>query len=124
MATATERTRFWADTGSSVSVFDNDEVDALFVEAAESYTDTASIVAQTRVLAIQRLFASSAKLADYTQNQSAEKQSQVFDHLAKLLALWEKKLAMATAAASPNGAARFGGMRRKQKKIKEWPGGS
>lgn len=124
MATETQRTRLRRDIGATVTSLSDDDADDIYTEAGEEYTDADSIKAYTRVLAIQGLLASSAKLADYTQNQSAEKQSQVFDHLMKLLALWEKKLSMATAAASPNGAARFGGMRRKPKKIKEFPGGT
>lgn len=124
MATATQRTRLRADIGATVTSLPDDDADDIFTEAGEEYTDASSIKAYTRVLAIQRLFASAAKLADYTQNQSQEKQSQVFDHLKTLLAFWRGKLADATAAASANGAARFAGMRRKPKRIKEYPGGS
>lgn len=123
MATATQRTRFWLDTGTTVAVFDNDEVDALFEEAAETYSDADAIKAYTRVLGIQRLLANAAKLTDYTQNQSQEKQSQVFDHLKSLLSFWQGETSKANANASTSGAARFAGVRRKPKRIMELPGG-
>lgn len=123
MATTTQRTRFWLDTGTTVAVFDNDEVDALFDEAAETYSDADAIKAYTRVLGIQRLLANAAKLTDYTQNQSQEKQSQVFDHLKSLLSFWQGETSKANANASTSGAARFAGVRRKPKRIMELPGG-
>ena len=123
MATETERTRLRSDIGATVTSLSDDDADAIFTEAGEKYTDADSITAYTRVLAIRRLLASSAKLTDYTQNQSQEKQSQVFDHLQKLLAFWRGELDTAVSAASTVGAARFGGMRRKPKKVKEYPGG-
>ena len=123
MATETERDRLRADIGANVASLPDDDADAIFVEAGEKYTDADSITAYTRVLAIRRLLASSAKLTDYTQNQSQEKQSQVFDHLQKLLAFWRGELETAVSASSVNGAAKFGGQRRKPKKVKEYPGG-
>lgn len=122
--TQTCRNRFWADTGTTVLVFDNDEVDDIFAEAGETYTDEATIKAYTRVIGIQRLLASSTKLTDYTQNQSNEKQSQVFDHLKDMLGLWKGKTSQAEhdAAIANSGAARFGSMRRKPKRYKEYPG--
>jgi len=138
MATTTQRARFWLDTGTTVAVFDNDEVDALFDEAAETYSDADAIKAYTRVLGIQRLLANAAKLTvlgiqrllanaakltDYTQNQSQERQSQVFDHLKSLLSFWQGETSKANANASTSGAARFAGVRRKPKRIMELPGG-
>lgn len=124
MATATQRTRFWLDTGTTAAVFSADEVDDMFTEAAETHTDEAAITAYTRVIGIQRLMANAAKLTDYTQNQSTEKQSQVFDHLKGLLSFWkgETDAAEASAAQSASGNARFGGMRRKPSRIAEYPG--
>lgn len=122
MATETERTRLRADIGANVTSLPDDDADDIFTEAGEVYTDANSIAAYTRVLAIRRLLASSARLTDYTQNQSQEKQSQVFDHLKALLAFWQNELDTAVSAASTVGAARFGGMRRKPKKVKEYPG--
>ena len=100
MATALQRTRFWSDTGTTIAVFTEAEVDAIFTEAAEVYTDTDSMTAYTRVLGLRRLFASAAKLADYKQNQSEEKQSQIFKHLKELLKFWQGELDDAISAAS------------------------
>jgi hypothetical protein len=121
LTTPTERTRFWSDTGTTVTVFTADEVDAIFVEAGETYTDAAAIGAYTRVIGLRRLLASSAKLTDYTQNQSAEKQSQVFDHLRALLTFWQSEANNAVAAGVTTSAARFGGQRRKPARLKEYP---
>lgn len=123
MATETQRQRFWHDTGTTSSVFDAEEVDAIFTEAAESYSDTGSIVAFTRVLGLRRLLASSAKLTTYTQNQSSENASDVFKHLKELLELWQGELATAESSASSSTAARFGGLRRKPSRLKEYPNG-
>jgi len=123
MATDTERDRLRADIGANDSSLPDAEADAIFVEAAEVYTDASAITAYTRVLGIRRLLASSAKLTDYTQNASQEKQSQVFDHLKALLAYWEDALDTAVSSSSTVGAARFSGQRRKPKRIKEYPGG-
>ena len=123
MATEQQRKRFWADTGSSSAVFDDDEVDDIFTEAAEEYSDAGVIKAHARVIGIQRLLASSAKLTSYRQNASSENLSDVFKHLQELLKLWQGKLAAAKATASSSGAARFGGLRRKPKRIREYPDG-
>ena len=123
MATETQRTRLRSDIGATVASLPDDSADDIFTEAGEKYTDADSITAYTRVLAIRRLLASGASLTDYTQNESSEKQSQVFDHLKALLSFWMGELDTAVGAASTIGAARFGGMRRKPKRIKEYPGG-
>jgi uncharacterized BrkB/YihY/UPF0761 family membrane protein len=123
MATATERSRLRRDTGSDVSSLEDSAIDAIFVEAAERYTDTATATAYTRVLAIQGILASSAKLTSYRANESQENLSDVFKHLKDLLAIWEAKVDDAiTAAAGSSGAARFGGLRRKPAKVREYPG--
>lgn len=123
MATETERDRLRSDIGANETSLPDVDADAIFTEAGEVYTDANSITAYTRVLAIRRLLASSAKLTDYTQNASQEKQSQVFSHLKDLLAFWQKELDTAVSAASTVGAARFGGQRRSPKRIQEYPGG-
>lgn len=123
MATATERSRLRRDTGTDVSSLEDDDADAIFVEAGEKYTNTATIAAYARVLVIQSLLSSSAKLTTYRQNESTENLSDVFKHLKELLAVWEGKVDDAiTAAAGSSGAARFGGVRRKPAGLKEYPG--
>lgn len=123
MATETEIARLRSDIGANSTSLPDDDANDIFTEAGEVYTDASSITAYTRVLAIRRLLASSAKLTDYTQNASQEKQSQVFAHLKDLLAYWQGELDTAVSASSTNGAAKFGGQRRKPTRIKEYPGG-
>lgn len=123
MATETERARLRSDIGADSTSLPDATADALFVEAGEMYTEAGPIAAYTRVLAIRRLMANAARLTDYTQNESQEKQSQIFAQLKQLLAFWQGELDDAIAAASTVGAARFGGLRRKPKAVKEWPGG-
>lgn len=123
MATETERERLRADIGANITSLPDEDADDIFTEAGEVYTDSGSISAYTRVLAIRRLLASSARLTDYTQNASQEKQSQVFDHLKQLLSFWQGELDTAVSASSAVGAARFGGQRRSPKRIQEYPGG-
>ena len=81
MATETQRVRLRSDIGATVASLPDDDADDIFTEAGEKYTDADSITAYTRVLAIRRLMANAAKLTDYTQNESQEKQSQVFPSL-------------------------------------------
>lgn len=123
MATETQRKRLRSDIGANSASLPDGEVDDIFTEAGESYTGTAVIKAYTRVIAIRRLLANAAKLTDYTQNASQEKQSQVFKHLKDLLGYWESETATAVSNATTNGAARFGGLRRKPKRLKEFPDG-
>ena len=123
MATETQRSRLRSDIGADSTSLPDVDADAIFTEAEEVYTDANSITAYTRVLAIRRMMANAAKLTDYTQNESQEKQSQIFGQLQKLLAFWQGELDTAVSAASAIGAARFGGLRRKPKRIKEYPGG-
>ncbi|MCL4863386.1 MAG: hypothetical protein KJZ93_28540 [Caldilineaceae bacterium] len=85
------------------------------------HTDLAAQTAATRVIAIRRLLASSAKLTDYTQNESQEKLSQVFKHLKELLAFWQEEL-VAAIGASAGSAARFGRTRAIPARVREYPG--
>lgn len=123
MATELERERLRADIGANATSLPDEDADAIFVEAGEVYSDGTSATAYTRVLAIRRLLASAARLTDYTQNASQEKQSQVFSHLKQLLVFWQDELDAAVAGAATSGAARFGGQRRSPKRIQEYPGG-
>ena len=123
MVTDLQSRRFWADTGTSYDVFDYGDIDDIFEEAAEQYSDDASITAATRVIGIQRLLASSAKLTSYRQNASSENASDIFKHLNQLLERWEGRLQSAVAASKPAAAARFGSTRRIPPRIKEYPDG-
>jgi hypothetical protein len=120
MATALEWQRLRDDTGHTSTTLGDVAAEAIFVEAAEIY-NTGSVRAGTRVLAIQKLLSSSAKLHDYVQNNTKESASQVFAHLKSLLEIWENKVA-AQDAASRGSSARFGRPSNKPARIKEHPG--
>jgi hypothetical protein len=97
-------------------------IDAIYVEAGETYTDAASLHAATRIIAIRRLRVQAASNVDYQQNNNSRKASQRFDHLGILLAEWQKALDDAVAATTGS-AARFGRTTRRPARIKEHPGG-
>lgn len=123
MTTESQRERLRADIGADATTLPDVEADDIFDEAGESYTDAAAMTAATRVIAIRRLLASASKLVSYRQNNSQESASDVFKHLRELLDLWQGELDDAVAAGSAVGVARFGGMRRKPKLIREYPDG-
>lgn len=121
MATATEIARLRSDIDANSTSLPDQEASDIFTEAGESYTDAASITAYTRILAIRRLLASSAKLTSYRQNESQESLSDVFKHLQALLKVWQDELA--TAVIAGNGSAvRSGRTQYKPARIKEYPG--
>lgn len=119
MATETQRDRLRGDIGANETSLPNTEADAIFVEAAESYSTEAAIKAYTRVIAIQRLLASSAKLTTYRQNLSGENASDVFKHLDMLLDRWERNLTKATAAGQS--VVKSGRTRQIPQTIREYP---
>ena len=123
MATPSQLNRLRADIGADATSMPDAEANDIFAEAEETYSDAASMTAATRVIAIRRLLASSAKLVSYRANNSQESMSDVFEHLRQLLSLWQGELDDATSTASSVGAARFGGWRRKPKLIREYPDG-
>jgi hypothetical protein len=128
MSTIIDWDRLRSDVNASDAALDDTEAEEIFTEAGEEYTGTASIKAATRVIAIDRLLASSAKLVDYSQDaagSTSEKMSQVFDHLLKLRQLWKDKLDAVIAdeaLAARGSAARFGRSSRRPARIKEHPG--
>lgn len=117
--TAAERLR--RDLGASEAALSDEDAADLIEEAGERYTDTATAYAYARVLGLQGLLSSSAKLTSYKANESSESLSDVFKHLKELLKVWEDKVDDAVAAAG-SGAARFGSVRRKPAKVREYPG--
>lgn len=116
--TAADRLR--RDLGASEAALSDEDAADLFEEAGEKYSDTASAYAYARVLALQGILASAAKLTSYKANESTENLSDVFKHLKELLKLWEDKTTDAVGAAG-SGAARFGGIRRKPAAVREYP---
>jgi hypothetical protein len=69
------------DTGDPPA-FTDTELQRLFTRAEEDYDTTV-------LLALRQLLGNAIKLADYTQNASQEKRSQVFSHLKSMVAYWE-----------------------------------
>lgn len=122
MATATDYQRLRADIGADVTSLPDPDAEAIFVEAGERYADAGGLTAATRVIAIRRLLASSAKLTSYRQNASSENLSDVFKHLRELREFWQGELDGAVKAASASGTARFGRPGRIPSRIKEYPG--
>lgn len=115
--------RLRRDTGSTEASLSDEDIQDIFDEAEEKYTDTATATAYTRVLTIQSLLSGAAKMTSYKQNESSENLSDVFKNLQALLKVWEGKVSDAiTDAAGSSGAARFGGLRRKPAKVREYPG--
>lgn len=124
MATLLEQQRLRLDLGLAADDTTNlpaATIDAIFVEAAETYTDANSLLAATRIIAIRRLRVQSAADVDYTQNNNSKKASQRFAHLTELLKEWQEALIDAVSATSGS-AARFGRTTRKPARIKEHPG--
>lgn len=121
MATEAQlRDRLRRDVGANSTALSDADADALFEEAGETYSDAASAYAYARVLALQGILASSAKLTSYKQNESSENLSDIFKHLKELLKVWEDKTTDAVAAGG-SGAARFGSVRRKPATVREYP---
>lgn len=124
MATLLEQQRLRLDLGLSASdttSLPDATIDALFVEAGETYTDAASLIASTRVIAINRLLIQAASDVDYVQNNTQERASQRHAMLEKELLKWQAKLDDAVVATG-SGAARFGRPKRQPARIKEHPG--
>jgi hypothetical protein len=63
--------------------------------------------AYTRVLTIEQLYAAAVTQTDYTQNNSQEKASQLFDHYGKLLDMWKGKTKEAAMGGTGSGTAIF-----------------
>lgn len=80
-----------ADTGTPPA-FTDAELQRLYARAGEIYN-------RAILLSIDQLIVSAAKFADYTQNQSAEKKSQVIAHLLKVRDIWQMRSDSDTASA-------------------------
>jgi len=120
MATATQRDRLRLDTGHSATSLDDTAADAIFVRAAEEYS-TSAVESGARVIALQYLLGSAAKLNDYVQNNSQEKASQVFDHLNKMLEFWTDQAAQ-DSKADYGGGILTGSTKRIPRRLKGFPG--
>lgn len=117
MATELQRERLRGDLDTDEDALTDAEIDDAFARAEARYGGNAGAVeAAARVGTIQQLLAGAAKRADYAQNESIEKRSQVFEQLMRLRALYEGEL---QAAMQP--PAGWGGLRRKPSRIEEYP---
>lgn len=112
--------RLRRDIGASEAALSDEDAADLIEEAGETYADAATAAAYARVLALQGILASSAKLTSYKQNESTENLSDIFKHVKELLSVWEDKVTEAIDSAG-SGAARFGGIRLKPARIREYP---
>lgn len=120
MASAAARDRLRRDVDASITALPDAEADDLFDEAGESYTDAASITAYARILFLQSLLASAAKMNDYKQNESEEKAGQIFAKVQKLLEIWQGNLTSVVNLAAGS-VARFGKTKYMPTRIREYP---
>lgn len=119
MATEAEIKALRRDTGTNETSLFTDDANEIFTEAAATYTaETPAYYAHARVLVLQGILASSAKLTTYRQNQSQENLSDVFKHVEKLLKHWQGEVVTAVNDAA-TGAARAS---KRLSRIREYPG--
>src|SRR5438046_3076803 len=117
MATDLQRERLRADLGADDDALTDAEIDDAFTRATDQRGDNPfAVEAAARVLVLQQLIAGAAKRADYAQNQSSERRSQIFDHLLALRAIYEGDVRTAL-----DSAAQWGGLRRKPTRIEDYP---
>lgn len=104
--TVSELTRLRQKIGRQGAGFSDPNLDAIWVEAGANMT-------KAIFLCLEELMIDAARFNDYTQNESQEKRSQIFDHLAnKLVPYWKAKVEEEAAAANPaSKAARIVGTR-------------
>lgn len=78
--------RLRRDVGASIDVLTDALALEYFEEAEEKYpSDISKMLAQSRVIALKGIRASSALLGKYAQNQSEEDLTKVFDNLTVML---------------------------------------
>lgn len=94
--TVDQLTDLRADLGDvkTPPAFEDAELQRLYVRSGENYTHTV-------ILGFDQLLTQAALFTDYTQNETQEKKSQIFDHLIKLRAMWRQSLADEQKTASP-----------------------
>lgn len=107
---------------TDISALPTTEVNDIFAQAAERYEDSDSSDAYARIIYIEGLFASSAKMATYKKNQTTENVSDIFEHVARLLVYWSAKLLAAiNENAGLESSARFGKTKQIPTRWKEYP---
>lgn len=87
--------RLRRDTGTSEDLLDDPGAEEFFVESLESYPeDSTKMKANARVLVLRGILASSALLGKYSQNQSQEDLTKVYDNLKDMLNYWSDQVAI------------------------------
>lgn len=83
------------------------QAEANFTRAAVVYPDPSSPMgaqdAYTVVITLEQMYAKAVTQVDYTQNNSQEKASQLFDHYKALLDMWKGKVNDAIAGGGSGG---------------------
>lgn len=107
---------FRADIGDSGTppAFSDAELQRLYERTGEDYN-------RAVLLAFDQLLSGAAKFASYTQNQTQEKKSEIFNNLLKLRTLWAGKVAALEAAESAKQQVRLAGLTRQPKRLKDAP---
>lgn len=110
------------DVGADAASLPDASIDAVYLEAAEQIPSAGPAQdALVRVILLRGMLADASRLTDYTQNESQDKRSQVFQHLTQLLEYWEDTLETRLAAISDVGAVRIGSLALKPKRIVDIP---
>jgi hypothetical protein len=104
----------------------DEQIEDAYERAGSLYTAAATVDAAARVIVLEQLYAAAVTSTDYTQNNSTEKASQLFDHYGKLLDKWNGALksAISAAAVDEAGSVFSGHSVRKPPRYKEFPGGA
>jgi hypothetical protein len=97
MPDETDYARLRRDVGADAQTLDDSAAAAIFAEAEDLYDGPGSILAGTRVIALQGFLAEAADEVNYTQNNASENLSDRFKNLEKLLDIWQKRLDAALA---------------------------
>lgn len=97
MPDATDYARLRRDVGVDADKLNDTQAQEIFAEAEELYDGPGSILAATRVIALQGFLAEAADEVNYTQNNASENLSDRFKNLEKLLAIWQQRLTDALA---------------------------
>lgn len=120
MPTSDQRDAVRYDLNTTSTAMPDAEIDILYTRAESRYgAGTESTESYVRIIAIRRLLAGASKLADYKQNQSEEKLSQIKAGLRDLLKDYQAELELLVNGSTA--AVRFGGLRRYNPRYVEYP---
>lgn len=127
MATQLERERLRMDMGlqkDDIVSLPDEVIDDIFLQAGENFEDETVIAINARIITIRRLLMQAANEVDYTQNNTSEKASQRYKHLAGELERWTDMLDIALAVSGQASAVRSGKPTRTPPRIAEYPWGN